>query len=1112
MASVETILGEWLLLFTSALDRPSDQPNNSTRQSKARMKFARSTVLSLLVLAVCALSLVLIGVNGSVTSRLPSRPSPPDHGRFQHQAEVKVEDEDVVDETINGSDATSSLPASSPSIAANKLQRSSARGQGTDGHPRRQRGRRFHHAMVINSHGEDVTNEMTVPDSFESSVELADEINPRGLSLLKYDVQFADEARVFDEDMNVLQIVCQRSNAATTVATDDGNFTLTVTVANMPTALSTYEVDTVVHGSTMWSCHDPTAPNQLWTILLKLTAVTVIDENTLQLDGVEASYQDLFTSAQVLLRQPSLQTPLSQSATPPPSRSHPLAIDDERYIKLGIDSRREERETESSARRMRLMNNELSFTSPEKNLDFQPTDSVHIAFNGYSKIPNYADRTKLILFTTTIGSDDEIGSIKAPDCQTPRVDDTCEFTVALSLFNAKPRLRSYYFQLEYCKTILGITTCDRSETNQFWIPLTVSDIYETNGLKTYEKSCTTLATAGTCALNNTSTVDKQMCKLCKEGRDMSMYVSCTDCKVGYTTQISSFSLGYSLDPLDLYIRAETVVDAYINGNIHIGAGITYQQLVSGSMTVVSDLPIPPSISIPLGSITMVLGAAFSLGASYSIDFKAQAKVNMEAHLNNVITARAVYDSRLSPAAQLTGSIPPFSFSQQPVINMDASGALTVGVSLIPSLKVGITHLIAATAQTELNVRVDSDFSWPPFPAIQTGVYDHTPSKPSYAHYGNCSAPHLIQYGVTAGLINSFVAARLEFDVGSSISNLLQKFDTSRDLGRKDFSDLTLPLVSGCLLKQKSSDPIVIQLNIKPTDGIDFSLGFDLPLLRYNISADLSKALNVSSARFIIELLDNAGNYLDDFGKIKQKVKDALSSNALPHTSTHTARLLDTDTTSIARSEVIVLDGDANQPTASQLAVDIRTQASTPNSPLLLGGTIQPTAPSEESSSSADAGVIAGAVIGTVCGVAIIAVLAYYLLVIRPRASKDVNVAKGSSVPSKTDSPVVMTEISTVAVANAQPVPLRPVPPLSSVTLANIHLESITLSQSTLSPSTSSLPLRSPPPLPTPIAQSPSYSNEKIAIATPPPPRPPTIGKLDMEKFKQFQQKEAVSFV
>jgi hypothetical protein len=167
--------------------------------------------------------------------------------------------------------------------------------------------------------------------------------------------------------------------------------------------------------------------------------------------------------------------------------------------------------------------------------------------------------------------------------------------------------------------------------------------------------------------------DAAMCELCDQGRSFDLSVKCVGCQVQYGAQVSVFSLDYSIDPLNLYTRVEARVDAHINAAVDIQAHLQLAQQLAGTLEVLDEIPIPPSISIELGVVTIVIGATFDLKAGYTLDLAAEVHAEAQARVSNTITAHALYDSRIEPAISFDASSPPFTWGEEPTVTMAASG-------------------------------------------------------------------------------------------------------------------------------------------------------------------------------------------------------------------------------------------------------------------------------------------------------------------------------------------------------------------------------------------------------------------------------------------------------
>jgi hypothetical protein len=279
---------------------------------------------------------------------------------------------------------------------------------------------------------------------------------------------------------------------------------------------------------------------------------------------------------------------------------------------------------------------------------------------------------------------------------------------------------------------------------------------------------------------------------------------CNNCGVKFTIALTTFEFHFSAVPWHPYLAIDAAVDATLTTDITLAATLSKMASLSGSHEIIS-IPIPPSISIPLGPLTISAGASLTLTAGYKMSADGTVGASVTASVASKLTAHAGLDTRSSPESSMGGSIEPFTWQQKPTFSANLQADGDAEVYLTPMLSLGITHLMAVTAQTDAVLRADLNYRSPPtpFPGIPSGRYDPEPSSPSWMHSGDCKDAHSVQYGVVVGLENSFANAAIHEDLASSISHWLSHFDYTHE-----FANLPLPttdkgLISGCLLPVKA---------------------------------------------------------------------------------------------------------------------------------------------------------------------------------------------------------------------------------------------------------------------------------------------------------------------
>jgi len=794
-------------------------------------------------------------------------------------------------------------------------------------------------------------------------------------------------------------------------------------VMNSTSFLSAYPAGAILHGSSMWGCKN--AKGEDWQILAKVTRLHAVDEHHVQVESTVAAYPDLFTSADILLQQPSLvvaaETSDSGESAPDSSSHRLLSHAPMNEVKLETDmqtfarSQPESDDAPSTRGRhaMQPMDGELNFYSPSGGSNFRVSDRVTVSFSGYSAVTSRDGDKTLSLFRrplidTVFNGPTQLGSMYLPSCES-LWNNVCTFSVPLSYLGGEQDVRPFYFEIKICETwFLGLTQCDTSRSDDFYIPLSTSGEWAPKHAVAFHRDCAAFkdqCASGSSSLSKPSSWwVTPICSLCDEGRSMSFDVRCDDCHLGYSASISKFRLQYAAISWNPYLSVEVRADAAVDANINLAASLTFHQQFEGSLTMLDQIPIPPSWQVKLGVITFAFGAFFSLDSRYNLDLKASAHVRASAAMNDVFSATAFFDSRKSPNAGLTASLPPLNFVKKPTLELDVNGEATLELVLTPIFNLELKHVIMATIQTDATVQFLGNFSFPAFPALPPPLeYDVDPSDKSLFHLGDCSTPHLLTYGISAGLQQSFASARLELDIGSSISSILQPFDAVGELGRWDFPNFMVPLLSGCLLPQRSSAPIVHVFDLPDwmQKDLSFSVEADLPSLPYNIAEDLALALNVTQSRFVVELLDKAGQIID-VAKTAQKYLESKQqqqqqqqqSNKLRTMDATTAVPLSTSTSTFVpphpyTARVYYLDGsesDCSSESSASLAAEATRQINNPDSSLRTQGLITSDPgfgfifvdpnPSSGENSGLSTGVLVGIVCGVLFGVAFLAVVGF----------------------------------------------------------------------------------------------------------------------------------------
>jgi hypothetical protein len=162
----------------------------------------------------------------------------------------------------------------------------------------------------------------------------------------------------------------------------------------------------------------------------------------------------------------------------------------------------------------------------------------------------------------------------------------------------------------------------------------------------------------------------------------------------------------------------------------------------------------------------------------------------------------------------------------------------------------------AVLSADAFLRVDGSFQYPPFPALSESYRLPAPIPAPSFTFGSCTTPHLLRYGVIAGVRNMILQPIFDLDIGSSISSYLRFIDSKVPLTPKVMLDLKqVQIVSGCLLPMSASQPGLDQkLQLRSPTALGDA---ERSALAFNLAMDISSALGIAASRVRVELHDNS---------------------------------------------------------------------------------------------------------------------------------------------------------------------------------------------------------------------------------------------------------------
>ena len=487
-----------------------------------------------------------------------------------------------------------------------------------------------------------------------------------------------------------------------------------------------------------------------------------------------------------------------------------------------------------------------------------------------------------------------------------------------------------HLQYWYEVKVLFVTTTwnEQTETAQFWLPVTSSGTLLGDGsssdVKAFSRSCADLS----CSTASLTSLDGVMCKICSPERKISVKLMCEGCVVDYSATISKLTMSYSLNPFDAYFNTELVADARVAVKMAASAAVALSVKATPEFTIVKNINIPLGpYGISVGGITLGLAASFSLDGHAQLDFHGSATVNARTTLVANMQGKVDYRSKEGGLQSANrGNAPAITYSEQPTVSINAAAQVAMEIMLRPAIKVGIAHVAYAVLSADTFLRVDGSFRYPPFPALSTSYQLPSPVPASLIKFGSCATPHLVRYGVTAGVRDVSLTPVIDLDIGSTIWDQLSFLDY-----KHEFDSLVLmrlmqaQIVSGCLLPMSDAEP-----------GTDQTLQLRSPVamtdiersaLAFNLALDISAALGIDSSRVRVQLLD--GN--------KQPLGHVVHHTmALPHgdeTRGRDMHSLATSTVTAATVTVVSPATGASGVSAAAATQSLREQMALPSSTL-----------------------------------------------------------------------------------------------------------------------------------------------------------------------------------
>ena len=410
---------------------------------------------------------------------------------------------------------------------------------------------------------------------------------------------------------------------------------------------------------------------------------------------------------------------------------------------------------------------------------------------------------------------------------------------------------------QYTDASCLIYDCDVStDTAQFWLPLTSSGslIGDGNGndVKAFSRSCADLS----CASSSLSTLDGVLCKVCTSTRKVSVKLLCDGCVVDYSATLSKLAMSYSLDPFNYFLKTEVTADAKVNVKLGVSAGVELSVTSSQWMDIIKDFRIPiPWGGLTIGGITIGVQASFSLGGQADLDFQGAATVSARTALVANMRAGIAFNSKAASAPSNGGFTPTLTYSEPPSVSVSAAARVGMEIMLRPAIKIAVAHVAYAVLSADTFLRVDGSFQYPPFPVLSSPYQLPSPMPASLNNVGSCTAPHLVRYGVTAGVRNVALAPTIDINIGSAIDNVLKSLDY-----KYVFTPIVLlqlrqeQIVSGCLLPLGAAEPGVDQtLQLRSPTALG---DVERSALAFNLAMDIAAALGIDVNRVRVQLLDS----------------------------------------------------------------------------------------------------------------------------------------------------------------------------------------------------------------------------------------------------------------
>ncbi|CAF2741330.1 unnamed protein product [Rotaria sp. Silwood2] len=373
-----------------------------------------------------------------------------------------------------------------------------------------------------------------------------------------------------------------------------------------------------------------------------------------------------------------------------------------------------------------------------------------------------------------------------------------------------------------------------------------------------------------------STSSSIISRLCGEGRQMSIDITCANCYMKYDYSIFRLDLlasGGQLGKMNVTLVSTTTI------NLELLLTFNYIYTKSGEISL-GKYPI-------YGYGFTVLGYSFDLG--FVLEMELPYKIQLDALGQVSAGLKYTLDTNIQLVTYGSSKAPSVSWSVQRdyyPIQAELKAKLTIDVGIRPTLRIGAV-VLSVGVTTEGFLSFQNEFQYPPFSALSTYDYNYDLANPSLFHFSYpsdaCISQHFLQYHIQFGLRNTL----LIFDITLGPVNSIIQYFADTHYEKPLISDIVWELLSGCLFKSSRTDsPQSINLYLDiPLDTSSSFLDYFKPSLTF----DLGNVLKIDPTRV---LLNGVQSYFDQkSGKSVTKVIAALLPSVKSLTSDPTVQSL-----------------------------------------------------------------------------------------------------------------------------------------------------------------------------------------------------------------------------